>query len=209
MHGFGLERGGRSAFITVNRKQLPSRLNSAQLLRSRVVARGSGKVFGLPRWLPFFSIPPLLSPPLSVLLLVLTTPRPILHRFPAEVRLVRRDFEGSEAETGPRLAAASNIERPRCKFRGKYLTCNGIREGNEFIGINNLVQSCSTFSLFFFFFNLPFSKLLLSGPVTASIKGIPRGKIDRVSVADISVDNGRRGEGDIHVRLSFYYIVRK
>lgn len=80
-NGFQLKRGqgyarfrprkgrtGRpSAFITVNRKQLPSRLNSAQLLRSRVVARGSGKVFGLPRWLPFFSIPPfssaLCSPP--------------------------------------------------------------------------------------------------------------------------------------------------
>lgn len=74
-NGFQLKRGqgyarfrprkgrtGRpSAFITVNRKQLPSRLNSAQLLRSRVVARGSGKVFGLPRWLPFFSIPPFLS----------------------------------------------------------------------------------------------------------------------------------------------------
>lgn len=99
------------------------------------------------------------------------------------------------------------------QIRGKYLTCNGIREGNEFIGINNLVQSCSTvdFLPFFFFFNLPFSKLLLSGPVTASIKGIPRGKIDRVSVADISVDNGRRGGGEvrIHVRLSFYYIVWK
>lgn len=37
--------------------------------------------------------------------------------------------------------------------------------------------------------------LLLSG----AVKGIPRGKIDRVSVADVSVDNRRRESGEAYI----------